>query len=103
MRKVTEKDIQQLKEKIMNAESPIFFENKYGKFALVITEKGKEKFLNEGFIAIQVKELWNWIKDCKSFKDQKKIILEKSKALAEGFSVGNQVKEIFKGKITDLT
>lgn len=102
MRKMTEKDIQNLKEKIIDAEMPIFFKNKYGKFALVITENGKKRFLNEGYIAITLNELRNWIKDCKSFKEQKKTVLEKAKDLAEGFAAANHVKDIFNGKIENI-
>ncbi len=102
-RKLTDQDIVNLKRHIESQGKPVFFENQFGKFAIVLTENGKRRFLNEGYIAITVNELRNWIKDCKSFKDQQKIVLEKSQALAEGFAAANQVKEIFQGKITSLT
>jgi len=100
--KVKEEDLIEVKRFIENQGKPVFFENKYGKFALVLTENGKKRFLNEGYIAITLNELRNWIKDCKSFKDQKKTVLEKAKDLAEGFNAGNYVKDIFNGKIENL-
>ena len=101
--KVKDEDLIEVKRYIEEQQAPVFFENEHGKFCLVITEAAKRKYLNKGFIAITMNELRKWIKDCKTFKDQQKVVLEKSKALAEGFNVANQVKEIFQGKITNLT
>ena len=97
--KIKDEELIQVKRFIENQQAPLFFENEYGKFCLVITETAKRKFLNKGFVAITINELRNWIKDCKSFKQQQKVVLGKCKDLEERFETANQVKEIFKGEI----
>jgi hypothetical protein len=103
LRKVNDDDLIAVKRIIEKQGYPVFFENKFGKFALVLTDSGKKRFLNEGYIAITLNELRNWIKDCKSFKQQQKVVLGRCKNLAEGFKTANRVKEMFQGKITNFT
>jgi len=100
--KVKDEDLIEVKRHIENQQTPIFFETEYGRFCLVITEAAKRKFLNKGFIAITMNELRNWIKDCKSFKQQQKVVLEKSGSLAEGLATATKVKKLFEGKINNI-
>lgn len=100
--KVNDEVLIQVKRYIKEKGRPVFFENEYGKFALVLTENGKKRFLNEGYIAITLNELRNWIKDCRSFKQQKERINDICRALSEGYSSAVGIKNIFDGKITNL-
>ncbi len=102
MRKLTSKDFKQLENIITKQKQPIFIENKYGKFALLLTDAGKIKFLNKGYIAIKLDEFKTWLKDCKTVKEQKEVIDKMHKSLSEGFEVANKVKEMFNGEIRNL-
>ena len=102
MRKLTNKDFKRLKEKIVKQNHPLFIENRYGKFALLLTDAGKVEFLNKGYIAIKLDELKSWIKDCKTAEEQKEVIDKMHKNLSEGFEIAKKVKEMFDGEIRNL-
>ncbi len=102
MRKLTNKDFKQLENIIQHQKQPIFIENKYGKFALLLTEAGKFKFLNKGYIAVKLDEFKSWIENCKTVKEQKEAIDSIHKNLSEGFTIANKLKEMFEGKIRNL-
>ncbi|WP_457641428.1 hypothetical protein [Persephonella sp.] len=100
--KVNDEVLIQVKRYIEERGKPLFFENEFGRFALVLTEKGKKKFLNKGYIAITLNELRNLIKECRSFKQQKEKITEVCRAMSEGFGSAVSIKNMFDGKITNL-
>lgn len=99
--KVSNEDLKQVEDVIKTQGHPIFFENEYGKFALVFTPAAKRKFLNNGYIAITLNELRNWIKEEKTFKKQQEKVLQICKNLTENFKELKEIKEIFKGEIID--
>ena len=99
---ITKQDIKELERQIKEQKAPIYFETPFGRFAFVLTEQGKLKVANQGFIPIQIKDLWEWIKDCKTYQEQREIVERKQKELADFHKTAFTIKDLFSGEIKNI-
>ncbi len=99
---VSEEDLKNLEEIIRKQKAPIYFETPYGKFAFVLSEEAKAFVANKGFIPIQIKELKEWLKDCKTYEEQKEVIQRKQKELADFCKTVFTTKNLFEGNIKSV-
>lgn len=98
MQKFSERDFTELENIIKESKEPILFEYKNYKFAITLTQAGKEKYLREGYIAFTVSELKQWIGNEKELLAQQVKAVKMLKNLIEGFDVANYVIQQFDGK-----
>jgi hypothetical protein len=99
---ITEEDIKLLKEYIQERKEPILFTYKINnterKGAIVVKDEGKQKYLELGYVAIKVDEIWKAIKDKKTLEEQKDEFLKYLQEAEELILISNKVKEIFENK-----
>jgi len=99
---ITEKDIKLVKKHIKEKKEPVLFtyqiNNTKRQGAIVLTEQGKSKYLSSGYVAIQIDEIWEAIKNEKTLEKQKEVFFKYLQEAEELISLSNKVKEIFNNK-----